>query len=56
MQITDRRLWLKQTTLALAGLGLSPGLFAKGIEHSTRNIPGDAILLGSNENHRRARR
>ncbi len=50
MQITDRRRWLKQSALALAGLGLSPGLFAKGIEHSVSNIPGDAILLGSNEN------
>jgi histidinol-phosphate aminotransferase len=50
MQITDRRRWLKQNTLALVGLGLSPTIFARDMEHSASYIPGDAILLGSNEN------
>ncbi len=50
MQITDRRRWLKQNALALAGLGLSPTLFANRAEHSVTYKPEDAILLGSNEN------
>jgi len=50
MQITDRRRWLKQSALALAGLGLSPTLFAKSVDHSVLYNQEDAILLGSNEN------
>jgi histidinol-phosphate aminotransferase len=50
MQINDRRRWLKQSALALAGLGLSPTLFAKSVDRSVIYKPADAILLGSNEN------
>lgn len=51
----DRRLWLKQSTLALAGLGLTPTIFAKDPnkifhEHTNSFSPGSTILLNSNEN------
>ncbi|MGI8584710.1 MAG: pyridoxal phosphate-dependent aminotransferase [Chitinophagaceae bacterium] len=51
----DRRLWLKQSTLALAGLGLTPAIFAKDPKNSFQNYklqhsPNDTILLNSNEN------
>ncbi len=46
--LTDRRSWLKQSTLALAGLGLTPNLFAAG--KNSFFVPGNAILLNSNEN------
>ena len=50
----DRRLWLKQSTLALAGLGLTPTIFAKNsgeifFDHK-KNYSPDTILLNSNEN------
>ena len=50
-----RRLWLKQSTLALAGLGLVPDLFAKDSKNlfSDKNKfypTGTSILLNSNEN------
>jgi histidinol-phosphate aminotransferase len=41
----DRRRWLKQTSLALAGLGLSSFKSPARIQ-----LPGDAMLLNSNEN------
>ena len=47
----NRRSWLKQSSLALAGLGLTPSLLAN---HRSANKyhfqPGNAILLNSNEN------
>ena len=51
----DRRLWLKQSSLALAGLGLTPTLFAKDSKKTFHNYkksysPGSTILLNSNEN------
>lgn len=51
----DRRLWLKQSTLALAGLGLTPTIFAKDqkkifYDHPNSFSPGSTILLNSNEN------
>ena len=49
----DRRLWLKQSTLALAGLGLTPTLLAKNSNTSpnyNNQSPGNTILLNSNEN------
>ena len=51
----DRRLWLKQSTLALAALGLTPTLFAKDSKKTFNNYkefhsPGSTILLNSNEN------
>ena len=51
----DRRLWLKQSTLALAGLGLTPTIFAKHHKKSFHDYkkfysPGSTILLNSNEN------
>jgi histidinol-phosphate aminotransferase len=51
----DRRLWLKQSTLALAGLGLTPTLFAKNskrilCDQNHRYPSGSTILLNSNEN------
>ena len=51
----DRRLRLKQSTLALAGLGLTPTLFAKDPKKTFHNYkefhsPGSTILLNSNEN------
>ena len=45
---TDRRSWLKQTSLALAGLGLSPILKA-GAERKFFS-PANPIWLNSNEN------
>ncbi len=53
--LIDRRLWLKQSTLALAGLGLTPAIFAKDSKSSFQNYklryPVDStILLNSNEN------
>lgn len=45
---TDRRAWLKQGAMALAGLGLSPSLLA-GYTKSLY-FPPNAILLNSNEN------
>lgn len=45
----DRRLWLRQSTLALAGLGLAPDLFAAG-KQKNFHLPGNLILLNSNEN------
>ena len=45
---TNRRAWLKQSALALAGLGLSPALLA-GYTNKKYFPPG-AILLNSNEN------
>jgi histidinol-phosphate aminotransferase len=55
MGITDRREWLKQSTLALAGLGLIPPAIAKQIKSpglTTDHYPpaGKPILLNSNEN------
>jgi histidinol-phosphate aminotransferase len=44
----DRRFWLKQTAIALAGLGIAPTLLAAG--KSRFFLPGNAILLNSNEN------
>ena len=51
----DRRLWLKQSTLALAGLGLTPTIFAKHHKKSFHDYkkfysPGSTTLLNSNEN------
>lgn len=50
----DRRLWLKQSSLALAGLGLTPTIFAKDHksfhDHKKFYSAGDTILLNSNEN------
>ncbi len=50
----DRRLWLKQTTLALTGLGLTPTLFSKTPNISFTiyqpHVPDNIILLNSNEN------
>lgn len=49
----DRRLWLKQSSLALAGLGLTPTLFAdpkRSIHENKTYSPGSTILLNSNEN------
>jgi histidinol-phosphate aminotransferase len=50
----DRRLWLKQSTLALAGLGLTPTLIARDPKKPFRDYkpysPGSTILLNSNEN------
>lgn len=52
--LIDRRLWLKQSTLALTGLGLTPTLFSKSPNISLTNhqphLPGNTILLNSNEN------
>ncbi len=45
----DRRLWLRQSTLALAGLGLAPNLFA-GAKEKSLHLTGKMILLNSNEN------
>lgn len=45
---TDRRSWLKQSGLALAGLGLTPVLTYA--EERKFFKPGDPILLNSNEN------
>jgi histidinol-phosphate aminotransferase len=45
---TDRRSWLKQSSLALAGLGLSPLLTAA--EEKKFFSPANPILLNSNEN------
>lgn len=44
-----RRLWLRQSTLALAGLGLAPNLFAVEREKSL-HLAGKTILLNNNEN------
>ena len=44
-----RRAWLKKSTLALAGLGLAPRIFASG-EKNTFDFSDNAILLNSNEN------
>ena len=44
----DRRDWLKQSALALAGLGLTPQLFAA--DKRRFFSPGNPILLNSNEN------
>jgi len=44
----DRRYWLKQTALAVAGLGIAPSLLA-AVKQRTF-ISGNAILLNSNEN------
>jgi histidinol-phosphate aminotransferase len=45
---TDRRTWLKQSSLALAGLGLTPFL---SLAHERKFFsPGDPIWLNSNEN------
>jgi histidinol-phosphate aminotransferase len=46
--LTDRRSWLKQTTIALAGLGLSPSVFAA--DKKGFFSPTNQILLNSNEN------
>jgi histidinol-phosphate aminotransferase len=46
--VTDRRLWLKQSTLALAGLGLAQNILAA--EKRKFFFPGNPILLNSNEN------
>ena len=46
--LTDRRQWLKQSTLALAGLGLTQNLLAA--EKIKVFAPGPSILLNSNEN------
>jgi histidinol-phosphate aminotransferase len=51
----DRRMWLKQSTLALAGLGLTSNLVAKDSKnelpgHNKFYPAGTAILLNSNEN------
>ena len=46
--LTDRRQWLKQSTLALAGLGLTQNLLAA--EKIKAFAPGPSILLNSNEN------
>jgi histidinol-phosphate aminotransferase len=45
---TDRRTWLKQSSLALAGLGISPILSAT--EKKYFFLPANPILLNSNEN------
>jgi len=45
---TDRRTWLKQTSFALAGLGLIPTL--SYAEEKKFYRPGNPILLNSNEN------
>ena len=45
---TNRRTWLKQSAVALAGLGLSPDLFAN--DNKITAAPGDMIWLNSNEN------
>ena len=45
---TDRRSWLKQSTLALAGLGLTPALLAA--EKRKIFSPGSPVFLNSNEN------
>ena len=45
---TDRRSWLKQSSLALAGLGLSPMLIRA--EERKFFSPGNPIWLNSNEN------
>ncbi len=50
-----RRSWLKQSSLALAGLGLTPTLFAKDLDKTFYDdkkffSPGNTILLNSNEN------
>src|SRR5215831_16720540 len=49
MTTIPRRSWLKKTTLAVAGLGFAPGLFALDKKNKF-DLPGDAILLNSNEN------
>ncbi len=51
----DRRLWLKQTTLALTGLGLTQTLFSRSPPISFTNeaklyMGDNIILLNSNEN------
>ena len=46
--VTDRRRWLKQSTLALAGLGLAQSIIAA--EKRKYFLPGNPILLNSNEN------
>ena len=51
----DRRLWLKQTTLALTGLGLTQTLFSRSPAISFTNeaklyMGDNIILLNSNEN------
>lgn len=50
----NRRLWLKQSSFALAGLGLTPQLFAKTIPKTDTlnkaHVPNQTILLNSNEN------
>src|SRR5436190_11225207 len=45
---TDRRTWLKQSSFALAGLGISPILSVR--ERKYFFTPADSILLNSNEN------
>ena len=48
MMLTDRRRWLKQSTLALAGLGITQNLLAA--EKRKFFFPGNPIFLNSNEN------
>jgi histidinol-phosphate aminotransferase len=47
--LTDRRSWLKQSTFALAGLGLAQNLLAAE-KRKFFFLPGNPILLNSNEN------
>ena len=50
----DRRNWLKQSTMALAGLGLTQNVIARESKnftlHQKFSPPGSPILLNSNEN------
>lgn len=45
--LIDRRLWLKQSTLALAGLGLTRNMHTTNVR---KPLPDNTILLNSNEN------
>ncbi len=47
---TNRRLWLKQSSLALAGLTLAPGSITALSETFASKPPDDSIRLTSNEN------